>query len=182
MVLGRCMPEWSQIVSEYWLALLKSTPRDQLATNILRPARGVKLSEDAAMFLAYAEALRGAGYVAPNPLVGAVLLDKNGGYLSSGAHLRVGGAHAEVEAIKQITSEDLLDGGTLVVTLEPCSHHGRTPPCADMIARTGIKKILFGLKDPNPVVNGAGEQKLRSAGKITGQLDRWSVYVTRCRI
>ena len=174
MVLGPCMPEWSQIVSEYWLALLKSTPRDRLATNILRPARGVKLSEDAAMFLAYAEALRGAGYVAPNPMVGAVLLDKNGGYLSSGAHLRVGGAHAEVEAIKQITSEDLLDGGTLVVTLEPCSHNGRTPPCADMIARTGIKKILFGLKDPNPVVNGAGEQKLRSAGKMAQQLDRWS--------
>jgi diaminohydroxyphosphoribosylaminopyrimidine deaminase/5-amino-6-(5-phosphoribosylamino)uracil reductase len=174
MVLGPCMPEWSQIVSEYWLALLKSTPRDQLATKILRPTRGVKLSEDAAMFLAYAEALRGAGYVAPNPMVGAVLLDKNGGYLSSGAHLRVGGAHAEVEAINQIASENLLDGGTLVVTLEPCSHHGRTPPCADMIARTGIKTILFGLKDPNPVVNGAGEQKLRSAGKIARQLDRWS--------
>ena len=175
MRLGCLTPDWSQIRPDYWFGLLDSTPRDQLASKIERPERGAKLSDDAAMFLAYAEALRGVGNVAPNPLVGAVLLDKNSRYLSSGAHLRVGESHAEVETIKHIGAADMLEGSSLFVTLEPCSHHGRTPPCADMIARTGIKKILFGLKDPNPAVNGAGAAKLRSAGKTAEELERWRV-------
>ena len=172
-MLGFLTPDWSQNKSDYWFGLLQSTPRDQLATNLSRPDRGAKLSDDAAMFLAFAEALRGVGNVAPNPMVGAVLLDQNGGYLSSGAHLHLGGAHAEVEAIKQGGSAEMLAGGTLFVTLEPCSHYGRTPPCADMIAQTGIKKIVFGLKDPNPAVNGAGAAKLRSAGKNAEEMERW---------
>lgn len=174
MGIPRLEPLWTEVKTDYWLNLIKTSARDQLAGNLERPKRGTKISNDAAMFLAYAEALRGAGEVAPNPMVGAVLLDRNSLYLSSGAHLRVGGDHAEVEVIKQVGSPESLDGAHLFVTLEPCSHHGRTPPCADMIARTGISDITFGLKDPNPAVNGAGEMRLRGAGKKVQHLERWS--------
>jgi diaminohydroxyphosphoribosylaminopyrimidine deaminase / 5-amino-6-(5-phosphoribosylamino)uracil reductase len=173
MTLPRFTPDWTNLKADYWLSLVKSVPRDQLMINLERPRKGQKLSDDAAMFLAYAEALQGVGKVAPNPLVGAVLLDHDGAYLASAAHQRVGRAHAEVEAIGQLSSMKELHGGTIFVTLEPCSHQGRTPPCADFLVQTPLKRVVFGLNDPNVAVNGRGEKKLRKCGKIVDRFDRW---------
>lgn len=166
-------PKWSESNSDYWLKLAQSTPRDQLAGLLLLPAIGTKLSDDAAMFLAYSVALRGAGSVSPNPMVGAVLVGLDQNYLGSGAHLRWGEEHAEVQAFKSVIDLDAVQGGSIYVTLEPCSHHGRTPPCADMIARSKVSRVVFGMLDPNPRVHGAGIDRLRSAGKFVEQRPAW---------
>ena len=107
-------------------------------------------------------ALKGDGKVSPNPLVGCVVLDKNGKEISTGYHSAIGKLHAEAEALKNINTE--AQGGTLIVSLEPCSHWGKTPPCADLIIKKGIKRIVVGMKDPNPLVSGRGIKKCRQAG------------------
>ncbi len=117
-----------------------------------------------AMRLAIEEAKKGYGFVSPNPVVGCVILDKNGQLLSSGFHAQVGQGHAEVEALKNISDPKKLDGAHVVVTLEPCSHFGRTPPCADRLAELPIKKVTYGLLDPNPQVAGQGITKLKAKG------------------
>jgi len=106
-------------------------------------------------------AKRGSGWVNPNPLVGAVLV-KNGRIIGEGYHAFFGGPHAEVNAIENAT-ENIKDA-TLYVTMEPCSHQGKTPPCTDTIIRNGIKKVVVGMKDPNPLVNGTGLKILADAG------------------
>ncbi len=118
---------------------------------------------DQAMRLAMKEALKGAPFVSPNPRVGCVILGSKGELLSTGYHKKFGEAHAEVEALKSLTF-DQLKGAHVIVTLEPCAHEGKTPSCAQALARLPIKKVTFGLVDPNPLVAGQGAQILRAAG------------------
>lgn len=117
------------------------------------------------MRLALALAERGAGQVAPNPKVGAVVV-RDGVVVGEGWHARYGEAHAEVHALEAAGARAL--GATLYVTLEPCNHHGKTPPCVDAILRAGIARVVCALRDPNPVAAG-GLERLRSAGIIVEQ-------------
>ena len=105
----------------------------------------------------------GQGFVAPNPMVGSVVFH-DGKIIGEGWHREFGMPHAEVNALKEIKDKEILSSSILYVNLEPCSHHGKTPPCADEIIRQGIKKVVIGMKDPNPEVNGKGIQKLKDAG------------------
>lgn len=105
---------------------------------------------------------RGAlGQTSPNPVVGAVLV-KNNQIVGMGAHLKAGGPHAEVHAIQM--AGDKAKGATLYVTLEPCSHFGKTPPCSDLVIKTGIKKVFVATTDPNPRVAGTGIERMKRAG------------------
>jgi diaminohydroxyphosphoribosylaminopyrimidine deaminase/5-amino-6-(5-phosphoribosylamino)uracil reductase len=108
-------------------------------------------------------AKNGLGTTYPNPMVGAVLVD-GGEIIGEGWHERAGGPHAEVRAIDQVSDPDRLKSATLYVSLEPCSHHGRTPPCADLIIKMGIPNVVIGSVDPNPEVSGNGIAKLQAAG------------------
>lgn len=101
--------------------------------------------------------------VAPNPMVGAVILH-NGKIIGEGYHCKCGQAHAEPNAIASVKDEQLLEQSTLYVSLEPCSHYGKTPPCAELIIRKRIPRVVIGMKDPNPQVAGRGIQMLRQAG------------------
>ncbi len=122
----------------------------------------------------------GEYYVAPNPMVGAVLVDANGAIISEGWHEQYGGPHAEVNCLKSLPSlcwssrTGKLERATLFVSLEPCSHYGKTPPCADLIISKGIKRVVVGCLDPNPRVAGNGVRKLQDAGVevITGVLEQ----------
>jgi diaminohydroxyphosphoribosylaminopyrimidine deaminase/5-amino-6-(5-phosphoribosylamino)uracil reductase len=114
-----------------------------------------------AMRLALVLAELGAGDVNPNPVVGAVVV-KEGRVVGRGYHRRFGGPHAELFALDE--AGDAARGSTLYVTLEPCSHHGKTPPCTQRIIEAGIARVVIGTPDPNPVVNGSGIAALRAAG------------------
>jgi diaminohydroxyphosphoribosylaminopyrimidine deaminase/5-amino-6-(5-phosphoribosylamino)uracil reductase len=105
----------------------------------------------------------GAGYVAPNPLVGAVLVYDDR-IIGEGYHHHFGEAHAEPNAINSVKQPELLHDATLYVSLEPCSHYGKTPPCADLIVNSGISRVVIGTLDPNPKVSGRGIEILRNAG------------------
>jgi diaminohydroxyphosphoribosylaminopyrimidine deaminase/5-amino-6-(5-phosphoribosylamino)uracil reductase len=107
-------------------------------------------------------AARGQGLASPNPLVGAVIVDERGRMVGSGTHLYAGLKHAEVLAIEQ--AGPLAQGNTLYVNLEPCSHTGRTSPCADAVIAAGIARVVCCMEDPNPLVAGKGFEKLRAAG------------------
>lgn len=104
----------------------------------------------------------GLGQTAPNPMVGAVLVN-NGEVVSEGHHARAGEAHAEVVAIK--AAGDRARGATLYVNLEPCNHHGQTPPCTDAILAAGVRRVVAAVEDPNPLAHG-GADGLRSSGVI----------------
>lgn len=106
-------------------------------------------------------AKKGYGRTSPNPAVGAVLV-KKGKVVGEGYHRKAGEAHAEVNAIKAAGKE--AKGADLYINLEPCSHHGRTPPCADAVVKAGIKRAFISMTDPNPSVSGKGIQILRNAG------------------
>lgn len=108
-------------------------------------------------------AKQGLGYTYPNPLVGSLVVH-NGQVIGSGWHQKSGEAHAEVHAIRSVTDRSLLADSTLYVNLEPCSHHGKTPPCTDLIVQSGIRHVVVGMQDPFEKVNGLGVQKLRHAG------------------
>lgn len=107
----------------------------------------------------------GEGRVAPNPMVGAVIV-ADGRIIGEGFHATFGGSHAEVNAIASVKESDrhLLSTSTIYVTLEPCSHYGKTPPCAKLIIETGIPNVVIGAPDPNPLVSGRGTKMLREAG------------------
>lgn len=109
-------------------------------------------------------ASKGKGHVSPNPMVGCVIVDKEGTKVGEGYHKKFGESHAEVNAVKSVKKKDKLKGATIYVTLEPCSHTGKTPPCADMLATLPIKEVIIAMKDPNPVVDGNGIRILRNAG------------------
>lgn len=110
--------------------------------------------------------------VAPNPMVGAVIVC-DGRIIGEGYHIRCGEAHAEVNAIRSVKDESLLKRSTIYVSLEPCSHYGKTPPCADLIIEKQIPRIVVGCQDPFSQVAGRGIQKLRDAGRevIVGVLE-----------
>lgn len=122
------------------------------------------LSDKEAMSLAIQIAKDGAGFVSPNPLVGCVILSKNNELLGSGYHEVYGGPHAEANAVKNISSE-LLKDARVFVTLEPCAHQGKTPPCANMLAELPIAEVIYGIKDPNPLVSGKGADIIACSGK-----------------
>ena len=103
------------------------------------------------------------GLTSPNPLVGCVILDKDGNEISTGYHRKYGDNHAERDALLKLHNGEET-GGTLIVNLEPCSHYGKTPPCADLIIERGIKKVVIGMQDVNPIVAGNGIRKLKNAG------------------
>ncbi len=106
-------------------------------------------------------ALKGRGKVSPNPMVGAVVVQRDR-VVGEGAHLQVGGPHAEVHAFAAAGRQSR--GATLYVTLEPCSHQGRTPPCAEAVLRAGIRRVVCAMEDPDPQVHGRGIAQLRAAG------------------
>ena len=108
------------------------------------------------------QARKGIGRTSPNPVVGAVIV-RNGEIIASGYHKRAGGRHAEVAALAKISGKAGNDD-TLYVTLEPCNHHGRTPPCTEAILRKGVKKVVVGMRDPNPEVTGGGCKFLAQNG------------------
>ncbi len=106
-------------------------------------------------------ASRGRGRTAPNPMVGAVLV-RNGEVVGEGWHRRHGGPHAEVEALAAAGRR--ARGATLYVTLEPCAHHGKTPPCTEALVSAGVKRCVVAVRDPHEIVNGRGLRRLRAAG------------------
>ncbi len=108
-------------------------------------------------------AKKGRGYTKNNPLVGSVIVHNNR-IIGEGYHRKIGQAHAEVNAIEAVKDHSLLQDATLYVSLEPCSHYGKTPPCAELIASKGIKKIVVAIKDPNEKVAGRGIAILEAAG------------------
>jgi diaminohydroxyphosphoribosylaminopyrimidine deaminase/5-amino-6-(5-phosphoribosylamino)uracil reductase len=113
------------------------------------------------MSLAIRQARRAEGRTSPNPLVGALVV-KNGQVIARGYHKKAGLPHAEVVAISLAGKQ--AQGATLYVTLEPCSHFGQTPPCTDMIIKSGVKEVIIGMLDPNPLNNGKGIRLLRKQG------------------
>lgn len=118
-------------------------------------------------------AKNGLGTTYPNPLVGSVIVH-NDRIIGEGWHYKAGQPHAEVNAIASVREKDALKQATIYVSLEPCSHQGKTPPCADLIIESGIKKVVIGSLDPNPKVAGRGMKRLMEAGcdVIVGILEK----------
>lgn len=106
-------------------------------------------------------AVRAHGRTSPNPLVGAVLV-RGDRVMGEGYHRRAGGPHAEVTALRAAAAP--VRGATMYVNLEPCAHHGRTPPCADALIEAGVGRVVVGMTDPDPRVRGRGIRRLRRAG------------------
>jgi len=119
-------------------------------------------SPEDAMRQALTIAALGIGRVEPNPAVGAVIVDDSRRLVGQGYHEQFGGPHAEVGAIEE--AGDYARGGTMYVTLEPCAHHGKTPPCAEAIIKAGLKRVVIAMRDPFPKVDGRGIDLLRKAG------------------
>ena len=107
---------------------------------------------------------RGRGATSPNPMVGAVMV-KNNRVVAEGYHQKCGGAHAEIIALNKAGKK--ATGSTLYVNLEPCSHYGRTPPCVDRILKSGLRRVVIAMRDPNPLTNGKSISRLRRAGVKT---------------
>lgn len=116
----------------------------------------------------------GEGRTSPNPMVGAVIVDTGGSIVGEGWHRRCGQSHAEVNAVASVTARKALSDSTMYVTLEPCSHYGKTPPCAHMLIGLGIPRVVIGTLDPFPEVAGRGVRLLQEAGVevVVGVLER----------
>jgi diaminohydroxyphosphoribosylaminopyrimidine deaminase/5-amino-6-(5-phosphoribosylamino)uracil reductase len=114
------------------------------------------------MRMALKEAEKGLGRTSPNPCVGAVIVHDDGGVISRGYHHSAGTPHAEVHALQ--AAGDRARGATIYVTLEPCNHTGRTPPCSHAVAAAGLRRVVIGMEDPNPLVNGSGSDYLKGQG------------------
>jgi diaminohydroxyphosphoribosylaminopyrimidine deaminase / 5-amino-6-(5-phosphoribosylamino)uracil reductase len=123
---------------------------------------------------------RAEGMTCPNPMVGSVIV-YNGKIIGEGYHLKAGSPHAEVLAIKSVSDKKLLRESTLFVNLEPCSHYGKTPPCADLIIESGIKRVVIGTTDTSKNVSGKGIKKLKDAGieVVPGVLEEESRFINR---
>ena len=115
----------------------------------------------------------GLGSASPNPLVGCVIVS-DGRIIGEGWHKKYGESHAEVNAIDSVENKSLLSGSTVYVNLEPCSHHGRTPPCAEKLIEVGVKRVVISTGDTNPLVSGKGIALLSNAGieVITGIMEK----------
>ncbi len=135
--------------------MLPSPPSQPTAAATASPWLGL-------MRRALALAALGAGRTSPNPMVGALVLDASGQLVGEGFHARAGEPHAEVGALGQ--AGERARGGTLVVSLEPCCHHGRTPPCTEAVIAAGLRRVVVAMADPDPRVAGAGIARLREAG------------------
>lgn len=107
---------------------------------------------------------KGRGYTSPNPLVGCVIVSADGDVIGEGYHERYGKPHAEVVALHSVADRGKLKGATMYVTLEPCFHHGKTPPCADLICDYPFARVVVAMKDPTEKVNGKGIDKIRKCG------------------
>ncbi len=108
-------------------------------------------------------AKKGEGFTRPNPMVGAVIVH-NGLIIGEGYHRRFAEAHAEVNAVRSVKNPALLPSSTMYVSLEPCAHHGKTPPCAELVVEKKIPKVVIAVSDPNPQVSGKGIEMMRDAG------------------
>src|SRR3954453_1785976 len=146
-----------------------------------------RMSDDSRfMRLALALAERGRGTTSPNPMVGALVVDARGVIVGRGAHRVAGGPHAEVIALED--AGERARGATLYCTLEPCSHTGRTGPCAPLVSAAGIARAVIAIEDPNPLVNGAGLKHLRDRGtevvvgvERTRAAEQNAAFLTRMR-
>ncbi|OGO90120.1 MAG: riboflavin biosynthesis protein RibD [Coxiella sp. RIFCSPHIGHO2_12_FULL_42_15] len=137
--------------------------------------------------LALEQAQQGKGFCAPNPAVGAIIV-KNGAVVGVGHHQKAGTPHAEIHALQ--AAGNAANGATLYVTLEPCCHYGRTPPCTETMITANLKEVFFAYRDPNPKVNGSGQLALNMAGIHCQQISldaindfyqsyhHWTVYKT----
>lgn len=123
-------------------------------------------------------ALKGKGKTAPNPLVGCVVLDKSGKLISKGYHHKYGENHAERDALLKLKNDEA-EGGTLYVNLEPCSHFGKTPPCVDLIIERKIKRVVIGMRDVNPKVNGIKPLLAAGIEVSTGILEEEAKFLNR---
>lgn len=123
-------------------------------------------------------AMRGKGTVLPNPMVGCVVLDKEGNVVSKGYHKKYGENHAERDALTKLKNNEA-EGGTLYVNLEPCSHYGKTPPCVDIIIEHKIKKVVIGMRDVNPKVDGISKLKEAGVEVLTGVLEDEAIFLNR---
>ena len=119
--------------------------------------------EELFMNRAISLALNGLGKVSPNPMVGCVIVYEDT-IIGEGYHEYYGGNHAEVNALESVKDKSLLSKSKVIVSLEPCSHQGKTPPCTDLLIRSGINEVAIAMKDPNPEVNGKGIKILRERG------------------
>ncbi|WP_026967378.1 bifunctional diaminohydroxyphosphoribosylaminopyrimidine deaminase/5-amino-6-(5-phosphoribosylamino)uracil reductase RibD [Algoriphagus terrigena] len=122
----------------------------------------------------------GKGFVSPNPMVGCVIVH-DGKIIGEGYHQIYGGPHAEVHAVNSVQNQELLKESTAYVTLEPCSHWGKTPPCADLLVEKGLKKVVIAAQDSNPLVGGKGIKILENAGieVETGVLEKEARWQNR---
>lgn len=130
------------------------------------------------MRMCFALAKRGAGKVSPNPLVGCVVLDKDGNVVVKGYHKKYGGNHAERDALLKLKNREA-EGGTLYVNLEPCSHYGKTPPCTDLIIERKLARVVYAMKDCNPKVNGAHRLKQAGIEVTDGVLEDEAQFLNR---
>ena len=153
-------------------SLMNSIPEEK-SSGILLPRLDMQ-DDDKYMQLALKLAERGKGRVDPNPLVGTVIL-KDGKIVGKGYHAYFGGAHAEIKALREAGKD--CRGAALYVNLEPCVHFGKTPPCVPKIVKAGIKKVVIGILDPNPLNSGRGIKALKKAGiEVT-----WGIEAEKAR-
>jgi diaminohydroxyphosphoribosylaminopyrimidine deaminase/5-amino-6-(5-phosphoribosylamino)uracil reductase len=138
-----------------------------------------KTADEQYMQQCFALALKAEGRTAPNPIVGALVVQSDGTVVGTGFHPKHGQPHAEVFAIDE--AGEKARGATIYVSLEPCCHHGKTPPCTDKVIASGIKKVVAAMTDPNPKVGGKGFEKLRAAGieVVTGILAPEAQWINR---
>jgi diaminohydroxyphosphoribosylaminopyrimidine deaminase / 5-amino-6-(5-phosphoribosylamino)uracil reductase len=158
--------DWQVDQSAFWQHLWRDTPMDVLLQAALKdesfPKPGTFITKDTALNFAVLASLRGVGFVKQNPLVGAIICDENMRFLSWGAHEKIGGPHAERQALSKLSCDP--KGSKIFVTLEPCGHHGKTPPCTEAILQSGIAEVTYIHDDPNPLVSGKGLRQLRDRG------------------
>jgi len=133
---------------------------------------------DKYMQMCFELALLGKGQVAPNPMVGCVVLDRNGKLVSKGYHKKYGENHAERDALMKLKNNEA-EGGTLYVNLEPCSHYGKTPPCVDLIIEHKLKTVVIATSDPNPKVDGISKLKKAGIEIIQGVLEDEAKFLNR---
>lgn len=146
------------------------------------PPIGAQLTPHQAMSLAIHVGYEGVGFVSPNPLVGCVIVDRDHKLLAYGHHAMLGGDHAEISALKKLSSPQALLGSHIYVTLEPCAHEGRTPSCAKTLAPFKPASVTYAVEDPNPLVAGKGAAILREAGIRAESLANRSDISTRAEL